>query len=451
MDLRAVGTGPADLGILPLPAIAAPGRPAPPLIGADSITVFLRDLSQAQFASLLGIIDHSPSPQVAARLDQLLAGAVSAATARDIPVALANLEAFVALAPARVEILRQEPGLAPIQPQVEAWIARLAAVAKMDAEGRIGRAEQLLGAALQLPLPVLPAPAASAARAADAPVTAGTLTAILQELSQVDFASLVDLIRRSPSPQVAVRLEHLLHAALSAAEAQDAPRALVHLAEFAALASQQVETLRSDPAFSPVQPRIEPWIRRLVSVVQAVAGQSLAQARQLLDIPPEQKARVIEIVPERLVSMARRLVDAGGLANCVHAAELAQVVIDFCRWAPNAVVPALYDSPGRICSQEVERPGRSPILTALFRASAALRKQALARAAVLWVRAPLLVLLLAWFALGLTGGTAALLLHALWPEEWPRSLAAFVFDLWGIGFLALVALGFYLRVRRARF
>lgn len=55
----------------------------------------------------------------------------------------------------------------------------------------------------------------------------------------------------------------------------------------------------------------------------------------------------------------------------------------------------------------------------------------------LWLRAPLLILLLAWLVAGLIAA-------AIVPLNG-------VFELWALGFLALVGLGFYARVRNIRF
>jgi hypothetical protein len=68
----------------------------------------------------------------------------------------------------------------------------------------------------------------------------------------------------------------------------------------------------------------------------------------------------------------------------------------------------------------------------------------------LWQRAPLLVMLLVWFAVGFSGGCVFALLRSYWPEMWPESLVADGFEVWGLGFLALIGFGFYARVRNIR-
>jgi hypothetical protein len=69
----------------------------------------------------------------------------------------------------------------------------------------------------------------------------------------------------------------------------------------------------------------------------------------------------------------------------------------------------------------------------------------------LWMRAPLLVLLLSWFALGLSAGAVMLLLRAAAPASSITTLLNDAFNLWGLGFVALAGFGFYARVRNVRF
>ena len=53
--------------------------------------------------------------------------------------------------------------------------------------------------------------------------------------------------------------------------------------------------------------------------------------------------------------------------------------------------------------------------------------------------------------LGLAAMGAAALLHYFWPEQFPLSIIDNGFAVWGIGLLALIAFGFYVRVRHVRF
>jgi hypothetical protein len=62
----------------------------------------------------------------------------------------------------------------------------------------------------------------------------------------------------------------------------------------------------------------------------------------------------------------------------------------------------------------------------------------------LWQRAPLLVLLLGWLAAGLVVGSVM----ALFREGWVASIIGPFFEIWALGFLALILFGFYMQLRR---
>jgi hypothetical protein len=64
-----------------------------------------------------------------------------------------------------------------------------------------------------------------------------------------------------------------------------------------------------------------------------------------------------------------------------------------------------------------------------------------------WQRVPLLVLLAAWFALGLIGAAISLLARIAGAALSPATVQA-GFELWGVGFLALVIVQFLITVRR---
>jgi hypothetical protein len=104
-----------------------------------------------------------------------------------------------------------------------------------------------------------------------------------------------------------------------------------------------------------------------------------------------------------MMAIAARFVETGRLADCARGDALARLVVE--RYGPKPAVRAGHALAvaGRAAASRVQR---------------------------LWKRAPLLVLLVAWLALGLTGLLGG--------------------DIWPIGLLALVGLGFYSRVRRVR-
>ena len=80
----------------------------------------------------------------------------------------------------------------------------------------------------------------------------------------------------------------------------------------------------------------------------------------------------------------------------------------------------------------------------------ALRRHLLELIRTLWQRVPLLVLLAGWFALGMMGAAVSLLARVAGASLSPATVEA-GFELWGMGFLALVVLQFCLSVRHALF
>jgi hypothetical protein len=94
---------------------------------------------------------------------------------------------------------------------------------------------------------------------------------------------------------------------------------------------------------------------------------------------------------------------------------------------PAYIPPVPQREEDRLCGIEPARHSRLPVWGQIVRSGA--RK--------FWLRTPLLALLLAWFVAGL----AAFVFVPL-----PA-----VFDGWALGFLVLVGLGFYARVRHVRF
>ena len=68
----------------------------------------------------------------------------------------------------------------------------------------------------------------------------------------------------------------------------------------------------------------------------------------------------------------------------------------------------------------------------------------------MWRRVPLLVLLIGWLATGAVGGAINLLSRAVGVELASPSMVQTAFEFWGVGFLALVLLQFWITVRNIR-
>jgi hypothetical protein len=246
----------------------------------------------------------------------------------------------------------------------------------------------------------------------------------LETLSEGEMTALLNLIERPEPPQQAVRLDDLLRAAVAAIAEGDDNRAMGHLTEFAALSPRRLSSLRGP---------VEALVSRLNITAKVDAEVQLAQAVKVIESGAKELV-VREIRTENLVLIAGRLLDAGGYANFVWSAELSKLVS---------------------LSPQVKNPDdrRTAARDLIFAAIGLVRDrlQLKSRTRRMWLRAPLLVLLLAWFGAGLAGGVFSMLVRTVWPDGWPASLIAGGFEIWAMGFLVLIAYAFYASVRSVRF
>ena len=95
------------------------------------------------------------------------------------------------------------------------------------------------------------------------------------------------------------------------------------------------------------------------------------------------------------------------------------------------------------------RPVFAAIFTAIHLGWAGLQLKSRTRR--MWLRAPLLVLLLGWFVMGLAGGLFSAFVRNYRPGVLSASLVEGGFAPWALGFLVLVAVGLYGSVRNVRF
>jgi hypothetical protein len=287
--------------------------------------------------------------------------------------------------------------------------------------------------------------------AGTAPSAIDTFTSLLEKISAAEMAALLNTIERPESPQLGQRLDDLFRAAVTAINEGDKGRAIGHLAEFSALSPQRAETLGSLPLLSPMRAEVDRLLGHLSNTAKFDAEARLSQAVTLMETIGAKELVVREIRAEILILAASRLLEAGGYANAVRSAEVSQLLLDPALWAPNSVpVPLQFkDSDHRIEAENIVSPVSGGFLASIR--VVADRLQLKSRTARLWSRAPLLVLLLAWFSVGLAGGALSALVRIYWPQALPGSLVSAGFDLWALGFLALVIFGFYTRVRRVRF
>lgn len=291
-----------------------------------------------------------------------------------------------------------------------------------------------------------PEPAAAGQSATD------NYTSAINGLSQADIVRLIQILNQPPSPQAAAQLDTLLHAAVAAAWAGDVIQALNRLQAIVVLDPRNAAAILSEPRLDAIRANVETMLNRMASTAKLDAEARIAEAAQRSDAMAPRKLVDWDASPETLLGIASRLLESGGHANYIRAADLAQAVIDTSHWAPvNASVsPARPAGIGRPRAEDDPIATRG-VLSALRRGWNSFRRAAPPRIRALWLRAPLLILLLSWLALGMAGGVVALLVRKYQPQSWSPSLVNGGFELWATGFLALVLLGFYMRVRNVRF
>lgn len=263
-----------------------------------------------------------------------------------------------------------------------------------------------------------------------AQIGADAVAGLLRELSASQITSLLEIIEPALSPERTTQLDQLVRAAVSATRDGDTSGALAKLAALVLLDPRRAEGLASAPALAPIRKEVEALLARLTAAARLGAETRLRGATEWLQAPNVVDRQIENVKASTLLLLASQLIDAGRYANCIHSAEVSQMVLDRQRWAPAEVATPL--------SKRVDARIGIPRATPWIR-----REAMVAWLKNLWRRAPLLVLLLGWLAVGLVGGSVA----AVFRDEWPAAAVALFFEIWTLGFLALVGFGFYMRVR----
>ena len=285
--------------------------------------------------------------------------------------------------------------------------------------------------------------------AAAAGLNADSNAATLGQLAASDLTQLAAMLERQQDPVVAGQVEGLVRDASSAIAQGNTLEAVGTLNQVAALDPQTIEVLRTDPAFAAMRPEIDHLLNHLTPMARMEAEASLGRAEQAMEQGALREGAELPMRAGNLMEAAHRFYDAGGYANYVRASDLAQTIYDnYSPWMINyndATLVRTGAGVSRDAGSKVALQGN------IQNAWEAVRKSAPHKVKRLWVRAPLLVMLLAWLALGLIVGPVAILIRSWAPESFPESFIDFFYEAWGLGFLAMVGLGFYARVRRPRY
>jgi hypothetical protein len=232
--------------------------------------------------------------------------------------------------------------------------------------------------------------------------SAGTFLQLLATPNIQALLHGIETHRFAPEPAA---LEGLLNAAVSAVASHDLPRAIAALAEHIGRNPEQAAGLANSSSLGPIQGEVRELVHRVTAEARTEAVRLVAAAGAAVDAAarhPEQ------LNGPAVLEVAERFIESGQLANYIRAQELGSAVISF------------YGAERR-------------------RSDRAERRLGLEWVARVWLRVPLLVLLAGWLALGVVCGALALLLRfdAGTVQDW--------FEFWGVGFLALVVIQFFVR------
>jgi tetratricopeptide (TPR) repeat protein len=266
----------------------------------------------------------------------------------------------------------------------------------------------------------------------------------LRELAPADLTKLSSVLRFSEPVAPAAPPDAALREAILAVEEGRFEQAIGYLASAITRDPSRVEELRDRPELAPIRANLDQLLNRVTQVSKIRAESDLARVELSLEQAGWPKLPQWETRPEILVRLARQFFEAGGYANYVRSAELAQTILQSAYWEAfipqpeplSAAQQALLES-----DLEAELSPAPPLWKTLGEELPVVVR-------VLWQRAPLLVLFFAWLTIGSVAGLCYAFLRVL---SWAPSLRSFGdagFSLWAIGFLALVGFGFYARIRK---
>ena len=216
-------------------------------------------------------------------------------------------------------------------------------------------------------------------------------------------------------------LEGLLQTAGDATARRDLPRALEALTEYVNRNPEHASALLTMPSLGAIQGDVKDLLHHITFEARTDAVRLIGTAAMVVETAGRH--------PEGLdgatvLAIAERFVESGQLPNYLRAAELSQAVMAFYGGA----VPEVSLGAARR-GIRVARPARLSLLEL---------------AAAMWRRVPLLVLMMGWGALGLVGGAIGLGARMVGVVLDPASVQT-GFEIWGVGFLVLVVLQFFLR------
>jgi tetratricopeptide (TPR) repeat protein len=273
----------------------------------------------------------------------------------------------------------------------------------------------------------------------------------LPELAPADLTKLSAILRFSepnaapvPAAPDAAPGAVAVREAILAVEEGRFEQAIGYLASAITRDPSRADELRDRPELAPIRANLDQLLNRVTQVSKIRAESDLARIELSLDQAGWPKLREWETRPEILVRLARQFFEAGGYANYVRSAELAQTILQSAYW--EAFIPQ--PEPLSAAQQALIESDLESALAPAPPLWKTLGEELPVVVRVLWQRAPLLVLFFAWLTIGSVAGLCYAVLRLLSWAPSLRSIGDTGFSLWAVGFLALVGFGFYARIRK---
>jgi hypothetical protein len=267
-----------------------------------------------------------------------------------------------------------------------------------------------------------------------------------------DLLKLSQILQPPSPPEIVTRVEALIQATVTAIHEDRREWAVGRFIEAVTTDPSRAEELRSNPDLQPIRNTVDQLLVRLTNVAKMDAETKLVAAERVMEDAGWPKLPHWETSPQALIQIGHRLLEAGGYANYIKTAELA-TTLQSAYWGATLIQPPLINAPGALKKDDtpIGRRGAGSAALALgYYSWEKLREKLPGRLEALWQRAPLLALLAGWFVLGLGGGLFSVVAKAIWPDSWIVPASDFGFQIWGLGFLALVGFGFWAQVRKPR-
>jgi hypothetical protein len=171
-----------------------------------------------------------------------------------------------------------------------------------------------------------------------------TVATLLRELSQADLTRLLEIVE-SPLLRTADagRIDELLDLLRESVVSENTGRALDLLRQVVTLSPQRAETLSANPELAAIRPALEQLLSQVTAGSRLRAEGRLLEAAQKVELTRAGYSG--EIKPEIFLSLAEKLIEAGGLPNYIRSEAVSVALLDPALWVPATVLQVAPDPP----------------------------------------------------------------------------------------------------------